>query len=535
MATPPTPSVIGPLGLNHYNEATFLKARVDYIWENIVDVKAFNAKGDGVTDDTNAIQNAIDRTTGKELYFPAGTYLISNSLIIKSTTTLKGDGNSSIIKLADLANEHMIVVSAKSDLLFFNLVLDGNKSNNSSNKDAIVGSDAKRVTVSQCVIKNTVGNGVSFTQGCEDIVLVNNRFTDNGEGSTGNGINLDAGAGTDTKRVTIQGNIINNPNLKGIHLKETNKATIIGNVIDATGAHAIEIFTCDNVNASLNSIDNIGGTMGISVANGSNRISVMGNTIENVSIGIECADSSDVTISANVINSPTVGISIDGNSILLSNVTVSNNVINTATEKGMGLVGDIDGLTISGNIIDGTTGKGIESSGASIQENISITNNIIKDSTKTGLDLKIPNKITIQGNIIQGNNTSNDAAERGIELESTHGSQTDLILSNNLVIDNLQGNYNARPIDITDGDTTPNISQGDFYKTTNTAPTIISALDGGIEGDEKTIIFRDNNTTIDFTGTTLNGNNNTDWTPANFDHMVCIFDGTNWYCNVSIN
>ena len=81
---------------------------------------------------------------------------------------------------------------------------------------------------------------------------------------------------------------------------------------------------------------------------------------------------------------------------------------------------------------------------------------------------------------------------------------------------------------------TPSIASGNIFKTANTGVTI-TMLNDGIAGKTITIIFGDSNTTIDFTGTNLKGNGGADWSPAADDHMTCVYDGTNWYCDVSDN
>jgi hypothetical protein len=72
-------------------------------------VKDFGAVGDGVTDDTDAINRALYQLFCREinpqirrsLFFPAGVYLINQSIIIPPFATLYGEGaDNSVIKLA---------------------------------------------------------------------------------------------------------------------------------------------------------------------------------------------------------------------------------------------------------------------------------------------------------------------------------------------------------------------------------------------------------------------------------------------------
>jgi hypothetical protein len=56
-------------------------------------VRDYGAKGDGVTDDTQAINDAIAATQkGGVIYFPPGNYLISSELAVNKPLRIKGDG-----------------------------------------------------------------------------------------------------------------------------------------------------------------------------------------------------------------------------------------------------------------------------------------------------------------------------------------------------------------------------------------------------------------------------------------------------------
>lgn len=66
---------------------------VDSKLKDMVSVKDFGAVGDGVADDSAAIQAAIN--TGKRVYIPAGTYLCN--LVVNNKTIIEGEGSTATI------------------------------------------------------------------------------------------------------------------------------------------------------------------------------------------------------------------------------------------------------------------------------------------------------------------------------------------------------------------------------------------------------------------------------------------------------
>lgn len=137
----------------------------------MISVKDFGAKGDGLTDDTKAIQNALDSIpiggatssgktiSGDMVFLPRGIYLISSPLILRSAITLAGEGhfskiiatNCHAIKLLTPFDHHYWECGGIENLSIYTEGLI-NKSNNEKAKGIVI--DASVSDITALVLRN---------------------------------------------------------------------------------------------------------------------------------------------------------------------------------------------------------------------------------------------------------------------------------------------------------------------------------------------------------------------------------------------
>lgn len=158
--------------------------------EGIVSVTQFGAVGDGVTDDTGAIQAAIDYaatqahtanglTLGIEVKIPAGTYLINN-LVVLYPMKISGDGISAtrLFQRPEIQSS-LIDINNVDHFELHGICLDGNRLVNSKNNgNGIIANDCNNVILTDCEFRYCGGNGIR-TEGGEKIVYSNCLFHHN--------------------------------------------------------------------------------------------------------------------------------------------------------------------------------------------------------------------------------------------------------------------------------------------------------------------------------------------------------------------
>jgi hypothetical protein len=179
-------------------------------------VADFSAAGNGTTDDTAEIQDAIDTASaagGGTVYLPNGTYLVSGGggawggcIEMKPGVTLRGETrDGAILKLAANQTGDVRVISADcDDAVIENLSVNGNKANQSYPDEHMAGiflgttpGYLYRCVVRDVTVYSCVGDGLDLYGGCTDF-LVDNLYVHDCERS---GIAFNGGAHS---RLTIR-------------------------------------------------------------------------------------------------------------------------------------------------------------------------------------------------------------------------------------------------------------------------------------------------------------------------------------------
>ena len=94
-----------------------------------IDVRDFGARGNGVADDTAAVQAAVNAAAcGRPVHFPAGTYVLRN-VLVPANTTIQGDGNAVLkLKAMSLSTDKDPILNVRGPYVTVRgLTFDGNR------------------------------------------------------------------------------------------------------------------------------------------------------------------------------------------------------------------------------------------------------------------------------------------------------------------------------------------------------------------------------------------------------------------------
>lgn len=573
---------------------------------DIVSVKDFGATGNGVTDDTAAIQLALNAvSSGGALFFPSGSYVTDNTLSMSNASGVRlvGDDATLLLKASVTTAGYALTFTDCSNIEIENISFSRRQSTTTgANMSGIVLFSCQKIKVISCDFSNCFyGVAISgTTSACTDIEI---------QSCSAYGV-LPYSVSNDTNKL-LQGPLVYTQsagsnvsdvlvdNCFGYRVYHmilaepySERIVVTNNVVRQS--HDSSIYLRSSASVIANNTVYNAGKDGIKILSGTPSSDYRNNTINNNVVSGAGINKSDggVLISAQAENTVVCGNSLQTTTdttaaprqyaifIGASYGNVADNVIYGRNSSGFGLyartnLGDMLGLRIENNTFRMTNGYGIalEPSSSRYIKNAAIVNNTISGAdaaiyatidvdTEWFEDIEISNNKISSSNlgvalrgalrpVIRGNMLNNGTGTFFFSL----GGLTGAIVENNAMDASalFQSGSGATPtyyrrnnnlragadqdafVTLAANSATPSVNGANSVQTNNSAPTTITTLNGGYAGMAVTVLFADGNTTVDFTGTNLKGNNGVDWTATVNDTMTCSFDGTNWYCDVSNN
>ncbi len=328
-------------------------------WHNVMD---YGAAGDGVTDDTAAIQDAVDACTdGGTVYFPPGTYLVNSDeesdipvTVQVHNVTMLGAGVGSIL-LKSVADRTLITVGESESPV----------------------SEGTRIQGFQCIGLAFDGNGEDDT--ADDYSMLNLKYVDDGlvSGCTffDGGVGVRIGHGELTWSLTNQRSRwcrvekchFRNMEYFGIELHGAYNCTVSGNTIEGGAASAnstnlgIRFVKCYGLTISGNVISACGGGIGASTGSGEDQVGIVvsNNVIIGSTHSVAMKTSGPITglsITANIFRGSGLAYTIllDASGLGdLKDLIIANNEITAlaATELSLLRIDQAERVTITGNTL----------------------------------------------------------------------------------------------------------------------------------------------------------------------------------------
>ncbi len=188
--------------------------RLDYGKDNLVTPQTFGARGNGIADDTAALQKWLD--VKGELYLPPGVYRVVGTsrsgaaLRIRGAANISGERGKSVIQLADGQAPQAVIGLDRgvSDVSLSNIVVDGNRDRQPGFSASYMGirggAGNARIQYRQLEIRNVFGRSLET----------------NGDGQLSDG---EAGFARD---ILIEGIVIRGSGTKSCHVRRSRNVTV---------------------------------------------------------------------------------------------------------------------------------------------------------------------------------------------------------------------------------------------------------------------------------------------------------------------
>jgi parallel beta-helix repeat protein len=406
----------------------------------VFNVLAFGAKGDGVTDDTVAVQAALDQANsdgGGVVYLPEGTYRITASLVAKSNVTLQGPGGrAATIKQDNNVNLSMLINDTAADLenfTVYRLAWDGNESNNTTDdrhgiRFINTTRATDRVSIIEChffdMINGAIRIGSNNAAKINTGLLIKDNWVVNvGTKGSGGSSNHAIACNWRCPGVRVKGNHIDTTGVDGNGIwvgNDSHRANISGNYIASAGDMGIEYWQNSEGGGvvSGNTIE-AAGTFGIS-NDGSPYTSIGDNHVDAGGLGIEIVTSSYCTASGNTIERAATGngFSVNKSSYCAISGNTIRNAGNAAEDAGIRIYAD--GTTNSN--YNSVTGNVIHAPASGDVRGIAIFNNAAGSTCSFNV---------VSSNTLHGNNV---AGSIGLYVTEPSGTSEKNVLTNNTVL-----------------------------------------------------------------------------------------------------